>query len=214
MTDPGFYTDPTDPDRERFWDGEQWTDRTQTPGQQATGRQRSIAALIDTLLIGGVMSFISGIVAPALQALFFVDWGSFQRTLYMDAYNTVITLTAAVLSGLLVFAVAARAIGSSPGQRLVGIRPLNSDGDPIRGGKVALWVFATGAIPALLTSAALLPASSLMFSATSVLGGLAVGAAFVTFRLGFRLLGSITAPLTGGRWLGELVTGTTLTQRP
>ena len=81
---PGWHTDPTDPDHERWWDGTAWTDhrrvreqepsgsrstRTRGIGRASTFTQVLLALLVVGVIIGLGALYLSGTADPVLNSV-------------------------------------------------------------------------------------------------------------------------------------------------
>lgn len=67
---PGWYPDPDQPLRQRYWDGKQWVDEEDKPERaRPTGRANRLAvtalicACVAPVLVGGVLATVFGMVA-------------------------------------------------------------------------------------------------------------------------------------------------------
>lgn len=67
---PGWHPDPEEPDKQRYWDGEQWGEQSSRPERvRPTGRANRLAvtalicACVAPILVGGILATVFGMVA-------------------------------------------------------------------------------------------------------------------------------------------------------
>lgn len=66
---PGWYPEPGEPNRIRYWDGEQWGERKREPRERPTGRANRLAvtalicAVIPWGIVGGILAMVFGQIA-------------------------------------------------------------------------------------------------------------------------------------------------------
>jgi Domain of unknown function (DUF4190)/Protein of unknown function (DUF2510) len=64
---PGWYPEPNEPERERYWDGERWGARRKEPRPTGRANRLAVTALIlacfGPFLVGGILATVFGIVS-------------------------------------------------------------------------------------------------------------------------------------------------------
>jgi uncharacterized RDD family membrane protein YckC len=170
MPKAGWYPDPSDASRRRWWDGNSWTEHSY-PGEAAPnvarGRDRYLASpprllaspwrrlgarLLDGLILAGVeLPLWLVYVLPHVH----VSQSGGQTTVSGTAAPGMLVLFFAILSGC--YEVGMIAVkGATLGKMMVGIRVEHEDGTPVHWGASGMrWVLVSGVfvIPVLGTFA-------------------------------------------------------------
>ena len=66
---PGWYPEPNNPSKQRYWDGEEWGDAYRAPKERPTGKANRLAvtalilACLGPFLVGGILATVFGTVA-------------------------------------------------------------------------------------------------------------------------------------------------------
>lgn len=66
---PGWYPEPDNPGRQRYWDGEEWGERYKAPRERPAGRANRLAvtalilACLGPFVVGGILATVFGTVA-------------------------------------------------------------------------------------------------------------------------------------------------------